>query len=168
MDMSTFAQPHTDGHRDAASPAAPFVRVSLLTVQAFVAVTAIAGGAALIFGAVNAELATVLSPPGEYLTDTPFTSYLVPGIILAVVVGGIHVLGFVLGVSRSRWSVIGAAAAAFAVLIWIFVQMVFIPFSVLQAVYFASGLAEAGLVMLALGILEPAAALRHPDGRNEP
>ena len=158
MDVSTFAHPYTDSHR-AFAGRAPFVQVSMLTVQAFVAVTAITGGAALILGAVNPGLATVLNPPAEYLVGTPFTSYAIPGIILA--------LGFVLGVLRSRWSLIGAAAGAFAVLVWIFVQMVFIPFSVLQAVYFASGLAEAGLVMLALGILDPAAAPRHPNGRNE-
>jgi hypothetical protein len=33
------------------------------------------------------------------------------------------------------------------------VQMVFIPFSFLQAIYFAVGIAETGLVLLALGIL---------------
>ena len=37
----------------------------------------------------------------------------------------------------------------FALLIWVFVQMIFIPFSFLQLVYFAFGIAEVGLVMLA-------------------
>jgi hypothetical protein len=55
---------------------------------------------------------------------------------------------------HDRW-VLAGAIAAFDALIWIFVQMVFIPFSFLQAFYFAFGLAEAGLVMLGLGLLIP-------------
>jgi hypothetical protein len=45
-------------------------------------------------------------------------------------------------------------------LIWIFIQMVFIPFSVLQAVYFAAGLAELGLLLLLMGLGSP----RHAEG----
>lgn len=100
-------------------------------------------------------LATVLSPPLEYLEGSPFGSYLVPGIILAVVLGAVHLAVFVLVLRRhDRW-VLGGAIAGFDALTWIFVQMVFIPFSFLQAFHFACGLAEVGLVMLALGVLIP-------------
>ena len=129
------------------------VRMGLLVLQALIAVTAISGGVALILGSLNTDLATVLSPPAEYLAGTPFTSYLVPGLILAVVIGGLHVVGFMLGITRHVLALIGAAAAGFALLIWVFVQMVVIPFSFLQAVYFAFGVVELGAVMLALGIL---------------
>ena len=40
------------------------------------------------------------------------------------------------------------STAAFGLLIWIFVQMMFIPFSLLQAGYFAAGLVELGLLLL--------------------
>jgi hypothetical protein len=130
-------------------------RLGLLVTTLAVALTAAAGGAALIVGSLDASLATVLSPPVAYLEDSPFDSYLVPGIILAVVLGGVHLATFVLVYRRhDRWTLAGAIAA-FDALIWIFVQMVFIPFSFLQAFYFALGLAEVGLVMLALGILIP-------------
>ena len=129
-------------------------RLGLLIAEAFVALTATAGGAVLVVGALIPETATVLNPPDEYLASSPFGSYLVPGLVLALIIGGAHALAFVVQLRRIRWGMLAAAVAAFAVLIWIFVQMLFIPFSFLQALYFLLGLAEAGLVMLGLGIAE--------------
>jgi hypothetical protein len=120
-----------------------------------VAVTAVAGGLALMVGALNPQLSTALNPPVAYLAGSPFSSYLIPGLLLAGLVGGIHIAALVLTVRRHRWSLLAAAVAGFAMLIWVFVQMIFIPFSFLQAMYFAAGVAEAGLVMLALGITRP-------------
>ena len=138
------------------------IRIALLIVQAFVAFTAVVGGIALVIGSLDAEFSTIVNPPPEYLAGSPFDSYVVPGLILAVVVGGVHVAAFVL-LERGRPSALFAATAAgYAALIWIFVQMVFIPFSVLQAVYFAAGLAELGLVLLLLGLFRPARP-RTPD-----
>lgn len=131
-------------------------RFGLLLTTIVIGLSALAGGAALVIGSVDPSLATVLSPPREYLEGSPFGSYLVPGIILGLVLGGLHLVAFALIVRRSRWWVLAGAVAAFDTLIWIFVQMVIIPFSFLQAAYFALGAAEAGLVMLALGILRPA------------
>jgi hypothetical protein len=130
-------------------------RFGLLVTTLVVGLTALAGGAALVVGSVDSSLATVLSPPLEYLEGSPFGSYLAPGIILGVVLGGLHLVAFVLVLRRhDRW-ILAGAVAGFDALIWIFVQMVFIPFSFLQAFYFAFGLAEVGLVMLALGVLIP-------------
>ena len=130
-------------------------RAGLLVTAALIGVTALAGGAALVLGSLDPGLATILSPPAEYLEGSPFGSYLVPGLILGLVLGGLHLAVFVLILRRSRWWVLAGAVAAFDVLIWIFVQMVIIPFSFLQAAYFALGALEAGLVMLALGVLRP-------------
>jgi hypothetical protein len=127
--------------------------VSLLVLQAVVAVTALLGGAGLVVGAVIPELSTALSPPTAYLEGSPFSSYLVPGLVLGLVVGGVHAVSFALGVTRNELTLPAAAAAATALLIWVFVQMVFIPFSFLQAIYFAIALAETILILLALGIL---------------
>jgi hypothetical protein len=130
-------------------------RFGLLVTTLVVGLTALAGGAALVVGSVDSSLATVLSPPLEYLEGSPFGSYLAPGIILAVVLGGLHLVAFVLVLRRhDRW-ILAGAVAGFDALIWIFVQMVFIPFSFLQAFYFVCGLAEVGLVMLAVGVLIP-------------
>ncbi len=126
--------------------------VALLVSTAFVAVTAFLGGLALCLGAVVPSLATALSPPPEYLVGTPFGSYLLPGLVLGIVVGGTHALAFVLVLRRHPWGDLASAVAAFAVLIWIFIQMIYIPFSFLQAVYFVAGVAEAGLVMVRLNL----------------
>lgn len=132
-----------------------FGRLGLLITTIVVGLTALAGGAALIVGSLDASLATVLSPPVSHLEGSPFDSYLIPGIILGTVLGGVHLAAFVLVLRRhDRW-VLAGAIAAFDALIWIFVQMMFIPFSFLQAFYFTLGLAEVGLVMLALGVLIP-------------
>jgi hypothetical protein len=128
-------------------------RTGLLITDAFVALTAMAGGSALIVGALLPQTVTAISPPEDYLVGTPFASYLIPGLMLAVVVGGLHAVAFVLELRWSGWRLLAAATASFGLLIWVFVQMIFIPFSFLQAVYFAAGLAEFGLVALALGIL---------------
>lgn len=128
-------------------------RSSLLVLQAFVAVTAAGGGVALILGALDPQLATVLSPPAVYLQSSPFSSYLLPGLLLAVIVGGSQAVAFLLGLRRHALDVPAAAIAAIALLIWVFVQMIFIPFSFLQALYFAFGIAELCLILLTLGIL---------------
>ena len=127
----------------------------LLIVTGFVAVTAFAGGAALMAGALSPDLATVLSPPPEYLEGSPFDSYLVPGLVLALVLGGVHLLAFAGLLRRHRLALFATAAAGYAAVIWIVVQMTIIPFSLLQAIYVALGLVEIGLVLLALGLLGP-------------
>lgn len=132
-------------------------RTILLILTAFVAVTAFLGGLALTLGALVPSMATVLSPPPDYLIGTPFTSYLLPGLALALVVGGSHAVAFMLLLRRHPRADLLTSVAAFGVIIWIFIQMIYIPFSVLQAVYFAAGLAEVGLVMLRLGLLATSA-----------
>lgn len=58
------------------------VRVALFIVDVFVGLTAIGGGIALAAGLEANRF------PLEWLRGTPFGSYTVPGLILAVVVGG--------------------------------------------------------------------------------
>ncbi|WP_173923520.1 hypothetical protein [Agromyces sp. Marseille-P2726] len=128
-------------------------RITLLVVQAFVAVTAFAGGVALAAGSIVPDLASAITPPAEYLEGSPFSSYLVPGLVLALVLGGVHAVAFVLLLRRRPSALFVSAAAGYAALIWIFVQMMVIPFSFLQAVYFMAGAVELGLVMLLLGLL---------------
>lgn len=129
--------------------------MALLVLHAAVAATAAAGGAVMSAGSIWPGLGGGLVPPASYLEGSPFTSYLVPGLLLLVLLGGVHALAFIVQLRRTRHAVLWSAVAAFDLLIWIFVQMVYIPFSVLQVLYFAAGAAEAGLVMLALGVLRP-------------
>lgn len=128
-------------------------RLTLLILQAFVALTSFAGGVALVIGSLDESFSTVVNPPPEYLAGSPFDSYLVPGLVLAAVLGGGHAFAFVQLERRMPRALVVAAGAGFATLIWIFVQMMYIPFSFLQALYFAVGLAELGFVLLMLDLL---------------
>jgi len=129
--------------------------VLLLIVLGFVAMTSVAGGVALALGSwlgpERLGLPAEIQLPAEYLEGSPFSTYLVPGILLACVVGGLHTAAFVLLLRRSSLASPATTIAAYSILVWIFVQMSLIPFSALQAVYFGAGLAELGLLLLLLG-----------------
>ena len=139
-------------------------RNTLLAVEAFVALTAFAGGIALMLGALIPDLSVVITPPAEFLENSPFSSYLVPGMVLALVLGGVHAIAFVLLLRRRPSALFAAAAAGYGALIWIFVQMMVIPFSFLQAVYFMAGAVELGLVLLFLGLLP----ITQPSQQQQP
>ncbi|WP_349866703.1 hypothetical protein [Leifsonia sp. WHRI 6310E] len=130
-----------------------WIRIVETALTATVAVTALAGGLALAVGSMTGAGAGGALPSPAYLTGSPFATYLLPGLILALVVGGTHVVAALLIGRGSRRGPFAVAVAGFGLLIWIFVQMAFIPFSPLQAAYFAAGLTELGLLLLALGLL---------------
>src|SRR3954452_21849489 len=134
----------------------PPARIGLLSLQGLVTLTAAAGGAALIVGTLAPDSAVGMVPAARFLDGSPFDSYLIPGLILAIVLGGTQLVAFLALLRRHRWAMFLGAGAGFATLIWIFVQMIVIPFSALQTVYFLVGLAELGLVLLLLGVLEQA------------
>ncbi|QUR65725.1 hypothetical protein [Mycobacterium spongiae] len=58
------------------------IQVALVVLDAFVAITAIGGGIALAVGLEGNRF------PAQWLRRTPFRSYRVPGLILAIAVGG--------------------------------------------------------------------------------
>jgi hypothetical protein len=132
-------------------------RIVLLALLGFTAATSVISGFVMLLQTWLGPAAVGLPPeaslPLWLIEDSPFGSYLGPGLILALVVGGTHVAAFILTLRRSRLAGFLTAVAGFAILIWIFVQMVFIPFSVLQVLYFALGLAELGFLLLSLGLL---------------
>jgi hypothetical protein len=56
-------------------------RVILIILNIFLAITSISGGIGLLTG--------TISPPAEYLNGTIFRTYLIPGLALLILVGGI-------------------------------------------------------------------------------
>jgi len=56
------------------------LRIVLIILDAFLALTAFAGGIGLVTG--------VAAPPTEMLAGSPFTGYLIPALSLFVIVGG--------------------------------------------------------------------------------
>lgn len=136
---------------------AAVARRTVMGLLAFGAVSA-AGGAVLgtVFGGAGVPLA--------YLAGTPFDSYLVPGLILGIVVGGTQTAALVGLLRRSTWALGASAIAGFGLIIWIFVEMAVIgEYSFLQAIYFGCGVSEILAVTVLLGI-----APRLVDGTNSP
>jgi hypothetical protein len=124
----------------------------LLWVGVFNALSAVAGGAPLIVRPDGGAMGMPLS----MLAGSPFGSFLWPGILLVVVVGGTQVLAVVAQLRRAAWAAAAAAVAAFGLAIWIFVEVVLLGgFSVLYAIYFATALLQLAALLVALGALSP-------------
>jgi hypothetical protein len=120
-------------------------------------------GILLWFGVVSAVSGGILGVfangagvPLSYLQHTPFASYLIPGLVLGVVVGGTQLTAAILLHRAHPYGLPAAAAAGFGMIIWIFVELAVISeYSPLQAVYLAVGVSEVLLVLAALGLLAP-------------
>ncbi|MET0861454.1 MAG: hypothetical protein ABW091_10550 [Microbacterium sp.] len=102
--------------------------------------------------------------PLSYLENSPFTSYLLPGVILGVVVGGTQLAAaismLIHDIHRYAWCTV----AGFGMLIWIFTELAIMSeYSWLQAVYFGVGVLELALTLALLGVLDAPSA-RASDG----
>ena len=112
------------------------LNIVLIILSFFLALTAIAGGIAL--------LANITPVPLELLQGSPFTTYTIPGLALTVIVGGSGTLAAILLLRKSRFAVLFAAAAGIIVMFFEFVEMLVIgsPAGVartLQIFYFGLG-----------------------------
>jgi hypothetical protein len=130
-----------------------WIRLCLLLIEGFVALTALAGGITLIVAALMNVGAGVVAPDISYLDGSPFHSYLVPGILLTGLIGGTQSIALALVAQRNANALVATIVAALGLNIWVFVELVYIPFSFLQVIYFAASLGEIGLATLGLGLL---------------
>lgn len=126
-----------------------FLRTLLLILTVFLSLSAIPGGFMLLFG--------VYAPPVEQLAGSVFSSFLVPGLALLLVVGGSAVLASTLFLRRSRFAPIAAAFAGVIVMSFEFVEVLVVgsppgPAFVMQVVYFGIGLTLVGASLWLLGI----------------
>lgn len=94
--------------------------VGLAALLLFIAVNAVGGG---LYG-----LAGAPEVPRQWLRGTPFSSYLVPSLILIVVVGGAHLVAAITVLRRARQAASHAAAAGLVLLGWIGVQVAMIGY----------------------------------------
>jgi hypothetical protein len=114
-------------------------------LQVFIGLSGVAGGVGLIAEPSGAFWGL----PLEWLSGTPFSSYLVPGVVLLIVVG----LGSLLGASATffRYSYAPEIAIVLGALliVWIIAQVLWIgPANWLQPFYFVLGALELGLGLL--------------------
>lgn len=130
-----------------------------LLVRALITLLGLGAVSALV-GAIIAIAANGGGVPLEYLADSPFTSYLVPGLVLGVIVGGTQLAGALALIARRPSGVMLSAIAGFGMMIWIFVELAVIrQYAWLQTAYFVLGGLE---LVLALGMLGVAPTLLEP------
>ena len=120
------------------------ISITLGILQLFIGVGALAGGWAFIADPTGG----MLGIPFEFIQNTPFHTYLIPGIILFTFNGiGSCIAGFL---SLRRYRYAGEIAFVFGagLMVWIIVQVQFISFHWMHALYFGLGLLE-----LVLGLM---------------
>jgi len=115
-----------------------------------VAVTAIGGGVALI----AAPDGSIVHMPVSELRASPFSTFLIPGLLLLGVVGGSNLLAAILLLRRARFAHHVAFVAGAALLVWISTEIVMLQsFSLLQPTYF--------LIAVAIMVRSAIYAVRH-------
>lgn len=134
------------------------------------------GAASSFAGAVLAFNAESVGVPLKFLSKTALTSFVVPGLILGVIVGGSQLTAAITLLARRRSALLWGAVAGFGMLIWIFVEMAIIEtYSWLQSLYFGLGAVELILVLALLGIApaltspwrcRPWLSTAHPTGEG--
>lgn len=112
-------------------------RYILLVFDAFLAVTAVAGGIGLLTGA--------MAPDVALLQGSPFSSYTIPGLALLLLVGGSALLATGLMVRLPELGVLASGATGLMILIFETVEVLVIGSDpgvarTLQLLYFGLGL----------------------------
>jgi hypothetical protein len=79
------------------------IRITLVVLEAFIALSAIAGGLSLATGAITFPLA--------WLAGTPFSDYTIPALLLAIVVGGSALLAALTVFIRRAWALLVSVTA---------------------------------------------------------
>lgn len=122
------------------------IRTSLMVLQGFVGIGAIAGGLAAIVNPNNPMGITT-----EALVNSPFNNFFIPGIILFTIIGmGSIASAITLGLDF-RFQGYVSSIFSWALVIWIVVQCIMLNEIVhLHIVFFAIGLAEAALSAIIL------------------
>lgn len=110
----------------------PAMRRTVVGLHLFNAVSAVGGGIGLVAGG--------LAVPTTLLRHTPFESFVVPGIFLAVIIGGSATIGATALLTHRRRAPATSAAAGAVMVGWIAGETVLVEgFSWLQGLYLLTG-----------------------------
>ena len=101
-------------------PRLPSIARVAIVLEIFLGLGALFGGSALVL----APDGHLLGMPTSLLGGSPFTSYLVPGIILFTVIGLGPLLAAALTVRRQAFAPIAAVAVGLILVGWISIEMV--------------------------------------------
>lgn len=98
------------------------MKTLLLIILLFVGITAAVSGVLLIV----APKGGIISLPLDILSDSPFNSFIIPGIILAVLVGGMNLLAVLFNFKKHPRRYDWAMAGGVMITGWIVGQMILI------------------------------------------
>lgn len=127
----------------------PRTRLFLLGALVFQGLSGLAGG----IGLIGDPSGSALGIPAVWLDGSPFTDYLIPGVILLTVLG-VAPLAAAAGLRlQRRWARPTAALVGAALVTWIIVQILIIGYRSSPPLQLVYGLAGASI--LALAILSP-------------
>ena len=124
------------------------IRIALVVIEAFIGLTAIQGGIALLRGTFDQYV------PVAWLAGTPFSDYTIPGLVLVIVVGGSALLAVATVFIHRAWAVLVSVLAGLLMAGYEVVEVVSLDSKVgnalptvleLQLLYFVLGLAIFGL-----------------------
>lgn len=113
------------------------MRFILLILNFFIAITAIIGGVMMIITPDGSTFHMALT----LLSSSPFKSFLIPGIILAFIVGGINLIAVFYNVLKPKNKYTWSLAGGVVITGWIIMQMILVQvFHWLQFLYIGVGL----------------------------
>ncbi|MGZ3665910.1 MAG: hypothetical protein ACXVDA_15680 [Ktedonobacterales bacterium] len=117
------------------------VRIALVVVDLFAALSAIVGAVGLIVGYIEIPLSV--------LQGTPFTDFTVPALLLGIVVGGSALAAAAIALFGPRRIAPLASAVAGCIMVgWMTVEIAMIGLAIwVQAAYFVVGLLMIGLAV---------------------
>lgn len=120
------------------------IRITLIVVDLFAAVSAIVGAIGLLVGFMNI--------PVSVLHGTPFADFTVPAMLLGIVVGGSALVAAAIALfGPQRFEALASAGAGCVMVGWMTVEVAMIGLAIwVQAAYFAVGLLMIGLAGLLL------------------
>ena len=125
------------------------IRIALLVLEAFIGLSAIQGGIGLLQGV---EFNFVV--PVAWLAGTPFSDYTIPGLVLAIVVGGSALFAAATVFIHREWAVLASVLAGLLMVGYLVVEAICIDSKVgndlpialgAQLLYLVLGLAVFGL-----------------------
>ena len=119
----------------------------LAIILLFTGLVSVISGAAMI-------VTNGIGMPQEWLEGTVFSSYLIPALILAIVIGGVSILAGILLIMKKRLAIEVSAASGFGLLIWIFTEMYLIREShFLHTIFFIEAIAILIICFIMLRLL---------------
>jgi hypothetical protein len=123
----------------------PFVLYLLMILILFQAISAIGGGAVLVVSPSGGMMGIPLSG----LKNTPFSNFLIPGLILLILLGFFPLLIFISMIKQPGWSILNkiniykdrswiwaySLYLSIMLIIWILIEIFFIGYDPLQTYY---------------------------------